>query len=94
MHYIYYNSSDIIVAGDYLYFKFDISLVLPRDLPSHRELNKVMCQNISRNGTMCGKCAHDYLPAINSYDFKCMPKDSCTSVNWLLYFLTKIIGPS
>ena len=88
----YYDSSDIIVAGSCPYMKFNSGLVLPPDLPSHSELNKVMCQNISRNGTMCGKCVNNYVPAVNSYDFKCMPKDSCTSVNWLLYFLTKY-GP-
>ena len=39
----YFDSSEIIVAGSCPYFKFNISLVLPCDLPSHDELNEVMC---------------------------------------------------
>ena len=65
---------------------------LPRELPVPQNLTKIMCGRIRRTGTLCGKCDKTSALAVNTYNFRCIPRNSCTSVSWLLYLLTRL-GP-
>ena len=43
------------------------------------------------NGTSCGKCNSVSRPAINTFGLVCLPKPSCGHINWLTYFVVKLI---
>jgi hypothetical protein len=47
------------------------------DLPRNfSEVDKKMCGNLSRTGTLCGECIEGYAVAINSHTYECVPCNS------------------
>ena len=47
-----------------------------RSLPQNvSQLNKILCGDVNRTGTLCGECIHGYAVAVNSPNYECIPCD-------------------
>lgn len=57
---------------------------LPNSVP---ELNDAICKPMKRSGTLCGECTEGHGPAVNSWEFNCVPCNSSQVARHLIYYI-------
>lgn len=60
------------------------------ELASEQDLEKVCTNN--RTGTLCGKCATNFAPAVNTDTFQCVEcRPEQEKYNWLIFLITEYV---
>ena len=91
------NGSKLYMGPIPLYYRQPSKLGY-RQLPLNvNNLNKKLCGDVSRTGTLCGECIPGYAVAVNSPNYECVPCDDIGQtpkfVGYLFAYIALTYGP-
>ena len=87
------NNNDVVVGQCRFcnYHEKGTNIKLPKTFDGVQEK---FCGSVNRSGILCSHCKNGYAPAVNSFDYVCVPcSETQGKYNWIFYLMLKLFLP-